>query len=213
MKTFYTSIFITFLTLTTFSQIQQKIVLNQPDTSRGYTVMHALANRASEKEYDTINLSLQDLSDLMWAANGVNRPEEKNRTAPSAINGQDIDIYAFMIDGVYFYNAFDHILELVVEGDYRDIVAGSQYWVADAPVICVLVSDISRFKFGDDDQRMLWAAFDAGIVSQNISVFCASVGLATRPRASMEIDKIIDLLNLTETQHPMLNNPVGYPLK
>lgn len=196
-----------------YSQVQEKIVLNQPDTTQGLNVMHAMANRASEKEYDEKELSLQDLSDLMWAANGVNRPEKKKRTAPSAINGQDIDIYAFMKDGVYFYNAFDHVLELKVEGDHRKIVAGSQKWAGKAPVVCLLVSDVSRFKFGDNEQRMTWAAFDAGIVSQNIAVFCASVGLATRPRASMETERIIELLNLNENQHPMLNNPVGYPKK
>jgi nitroreductase len=75
--------------------------------------------------------------------------------------------------------------------------------------MCLLVSDISRFPSDDIEKRMVWAAEDAGIVSQNISIFCASVKLATRPRASMDIDTLREILNLTDDQHIMLNHPVS----
>jgi len=204
-------LFILIINITAFSQAPKIITLNEPDTTRGSNTMKAFADRASQKDYDTTDLSLQDLSDLIWAANGFNRTDTQKRTAPSAINAQDIDIYAFMKNGVYLYNAFDNDLELVVEGDYRDIIAGQQHWVKEAPVICVLISDISKFKHGTHEQQLTWAAFDAGIVSQNISIYCASVGLATRPRASMDNEKIIKTLNLKDSQYPMLNNPVAYP--
>ncbi len=189
---------------------QSAIILNPPDLTRGLPVMKALSLRASERDFDTTSLSLRDLSDLLWAANGVNRPESGKRTAPSAINAQDIDVYVCMKSGVYFYNANKHLLDLVVLGDYRKLVAGSQEEVSKAPVICLLVSDISKFSRGDESKKLVWAAEDAGIVSQNISIFCASVGLATVPRATMDLQKLKEILKLKDSQHIMLNNPVSY---
>jgi len=75
----------------------------------------------------------------------------------------------------------------------------------------VLVSDVSRFRGDDDARKLSWGAMDAGIVSQNVSLFCAGAGLVTRPRASMDIEGLKKLLQLNGTQHPLLNNPVGYP--
>jgi SagB-type dehydrogenase family enzyme len=186
------------------------IILSPPDTSRGLPVMKALSLRASEKEFDTTKLKLQDLSDLCWAANGINRPESGKRTAPSAMNSQDIDVYIVMQEGTYLYDAKKHLLDLVVAGDHRLWVAGQQVNFAKAPLFCLLVSDISRFTRGNDSLKMVWAAEDAGIVSQNISVFCASVGLSTRPRASMDQAKLREILKLKSTQYLVLNNPVGY---
>jgi SagB-type dehydrogenase family enzyme len=205
------SICIIFIMIISSLPAQTKtIVLNPPDTSRGLPVMKALSLRASEKEFDTTKLKLQDLSDLMWAANGINRPESGKRTAPSAMNAQDIDVYAVMQSGIYLYDAKKHVLDLVVSGDHRASVAGQQKNFAKAPVFCLLVSDVSRFPNGKDSLRMVWAAEDAGIVSQNIAVFCASVGLSTRPRASMDQAKLRELLKLKSTQYLVLNNPVAY---
>lgn len=196
-----------------FAQPPQTITLKSPDTTRGLTVMKALTLRASIKEFDTSSLKLQDLSDLLWAANGVNRPESGKRTAPSAQNAQDIDIYVFMKSAVYLYDAKKHQLNFVTDGDYRMLIAGRQEWVAQAPVVLLLVSDVSRFRAGTDSLKIIWAAMDAGIVSQNIAVFCAGVGLATVPRASMDQQKLRELLKLKDTQYIMLNNPVGYRKK
>jgi SagB-type dehydrogenase family enzyme len=175
--------------------------------------MKALSLRASVTEWDTTSLNIQDLSDLLWAAIGVNRPETGKRTAPSAMNAQDIDLYVFMKAGVYLYDSKVHLLELVVDGDYRNLAAGRQEEVAQAPVICLMVSDISRFNAGDDIQKLTWAAIDAGTVSQNIALFCTGVGLATRPRVTMDQEKIRDVLKLKDSQHLLLNNPVSYMIK
>jgi len=129
---------------------------------------------------------MRDLSDLLWAANGINRPDEGKRTAPSAMNAQDVDVCVFMKQGVYLYEHRDYTLIGIVEGDHRKLIAGRQEIVAEAPVSLLLVSDISRFRAGSDELKRTWAAIDVGIVSQNISLFCASAGLATRPRASMD---------------------------
>lgn len=187
-----------------------ELKLNRPDLNRGVNVMKAFSDRHSDREFATRELSLQDLSDLLWAANGVNRPGDGKRTAPSALNKQDVDIYVFLAKGVYLYDASKHVLKLVAEGDHRSAVAGGQDFVKQAPVSLVYVSDLSRFGMGMDERVKLMGAMDAGIVSQNVNLFCAGVGLSTVPRASMDQAALRKLLKLSDTQVPMMNNPVGY---
>ena len=198
-------------TMTTLhAQGAGELKLNRPDLNRGVNVMKAFSDRHSDREFSTRELSLQDLSDLLWAANGVNRPGDGKRTAPSALNKQDVDIYVFLAKGVYLYDALKHVLKLVAEGDHRAVVAGRQDFVKQAPVSLVYVSDLSRFGMGLDEQVKLMGAMDAGIVSQNVNLFCAGVGLSTVPRASMDQEALRKLLKLSDTQVPMMNNPVGY---
>lgn len=106
----------------TWAQAQdlQTIKLNEPNKKRGLPVMEALSLRASVREWSAKDVNLQDLSDLLWAANGINRPEIKKRTAASAMNAQDVDIYVFMKNGVYLYDAQGHALVPVIAGDHRD---------------------------------------------------------------------------------------------
>lgn len=188
------------------AQELKSVKLLNPDKERGLPFMEALSIKASVREWSTEQLSLHDLSDLLWAADGINRPAEGKRTASSAMNAQDIDIYTFTEDGIYLYDAQQNILNQIVIGDYRSLAGKT-----DAPVNLVLISDISRFRAGNDSLKLGWANMDAGIVSQNISLFCAATGLKTRPRASFPgADKIRELLKLTGTQYILLNHPVGY---
>lgn len=210
MKYFLIAILFPLIFSNLISQTPKTIKLNSPDINRGFSMMKTLSLRASTINFDSKKLKLQDLSDLVWAANGINRADQNKRTAPSAINAQDIDVYVIMEEGAFLYDAKNHLLNLVAEGDFRKHIAGRQEKMAVAPVFLLLVSDISRFNVGDDAQKMLWASEDAGIVSQNINLFCASVGLITRTRATMDIQKISEVLKLKETQHPILNNPVSY---
>lgn len=189
----------------------QDIKLNAPDMERGLTIMKAFENRASATSFSPRELSLQDLSDLLWASNGINRPESGKRTAPTAVNAQDIDIYVLLRSGAYLYDHKTHTLKGIAAGDNRTLVSDRQTAFADAPVMIVLVSDISRFTVGDDARKLSWGAMDAGIVSQNVALFCAGAGLVTRPRASMDFEGLKKLLQLNSTRHLMLNNPVGYP--
>jgi hypothetical protein len=203
----------------------ETITLNEANKKRGLPFMETLSVRASAREWSDRDLSLQDISDLLWAANGINRPDEKKSTAPSAQNAHDVDIYVFMKDGVYLYDAGDHALEPVLTGDFRSqIMMTPPPRPKDAggpppppppppsnpPIEIILVSDVSRFKFGPPELKPEWGAIDAGIVSQNISLFCAATGLVTRPRASMDKGKIKNLLKLSDTQHVFLDHPVGY---
>lgn len=234
----------------------QAIKLNPPDLKRGLPFMEALAVRASAREYSGKDLSLQDLSDLLWAADGINRPAENKSTAPSAMNSHDIRIYVFMKEGAYLYDSPKHELLPVLAGDFRSQImmarpprpAGAPPAAATPaapgagtpppappappsppaplaaaaapaappppmsapPVEIVLVSDGDRFTRGDPERKFEWGALDAGIVSQNISLFCAATGLKTRPKASMDKARIKELLKLTEAQVVFLNHPVGY---
>ncbi len=186
------------------------IKLPQPNLNRTGTVMKALSERHSTREFASKALNLADLSDLLWAANGINRKDSGKRTAPSALNKQDVDVYVVLPEGSYLYDAKNHQLNLVAEGDYRGAVAGGQAFVKSAPVALVLISDLSRFGDAKNAHTQLMGAMDAGIVSQNISIFCSAVNLATVPRASMDNAQLKKVLKLKDTQIPMMNHPVGY---
>ncbi len=186
------------------------IKLPQPNLNRAGSVMKALSERHSTREFAQKALSLADLSDLLWAANGINRKDSGKRTAPSALNKQDVDVYVVLPEGSYLYDAKSHVLNLVAEGDHRDAVAGGQAFVKSAPVSLVLISDLSRFGDAKNERTRLMGAVDAGIVSQNISIFCSAAKLATVPRASMDSEQLKKVLKLKDTQIPMMNHPVGY---
>lgn len=186
------------------------IKLPKPNLKRAGTVMKALSERHSTREYASKALTMADLSDLLWAANGINRNDSGKRTAPSALNKQDVDVYVVMPEGSYLYDAKNHQLNLVAEGDHRGAVAGGQAFVKSAPLSLVLISDISRFGDVKNVRNQLMGAMDAGIVSQNISLFCSSASLATVPRASMDFDQLKKVLKLKDSQMPMINHPVGY---
>jgi Nitroreductase len=171
----------------------ETIKLNAPDLQRGESVMQALLKRKSTRVFAEKELSLQDLSDLLWAANGINRPEAGRRTAPSAMNRQDIQIYVCTANGSYLYDAKTSELQPISTGDARPLKG--------APVCLILVSDTTEG----------WGAIDGGIVSQNISIFCAGTGMATVARGTMNHDELKAALKLADTQQLILNHPVGYP--
>ena len=198
-----------FISVATFAA-DKVIRLPKPNLNRNSEVMEAFANRHSTREYAAKALALTDLSDLLWAANGINRPEEGKRTAPSAMNKQDVDVYVVLPEATYLYDAKAHQLNLVAEGDHRGAVAGGQAFVKSAPVSLLLVSDLSRLGDAKNTHTQLMGAVDAGIVSQNISIFCSAAKLATVPRASMDTAKLKSVLKLTDTQLPLMNHPVGY---
>lgn len=191
------------------------IKLETPDKTGGQPVQKVLASRQSVREFAADRLKPKDLSTLLWSANGVNRADGR-RTAPSAMNVQDVDIYVVMPEGAYLYDAKAHALNPVASGNFRDAAGGGQGNINQAPVFLVLVSDLSRLTRGDnapDEQTRLFGAMDAGIITQNINLACVSLGLATVTRTTMDKEALKKALNLKETQLLLLNNPVGYPKK
>ncbi len=175
------------------------------------SVMGSFKQRKSVRAYSAKQLSEQDLSDLLWAAQGKNR-EDGHLTSPTAMNRQEIRLYVFTAQNVSLYNPQKNTLTQVANGDYRDIVAAGQDFAKAAPVSLVMVADMD--KFGSNNQHAQWmVGADVGIVSQNINLFCAAAGLCTVPRGTMNQKAIQQLLKLGENQIPVLNNPVGYPAK
>ena len=184
---------------------QSSIKLPQPDKSLKTTLIDALQNRQSLRSFSDKEFSDQDLSTLLWAANGINR-EDGKRTAPSALNKQDVEIFVIRKDGAYFWNPQTNTLERRSDQDLRPAVARGQEFTAQAPLSIVLVSNGA--KFGDMPNKFGLA--DAGYVSQNICLICSAAGWACCPRATMDSATLAEQLKLTPKQVPMLNNTVGY---
>jgi SagB-type dehydrogenase family enzyme len=196
-----------------FAQLSgQNIDLPKPNLDKGFSITKSLSLRKSVVAQDfqkSKNLSLAEISELLWAANGINRPAEGKRTAPSAMDAQDVEVYVLAKTGAYMYDAKKHSLNLVASADLRALGAGSQETFASAPIILLLVSDVSKFPRADEVGKQKFGAMDAGIVSQNISLFCSGTGLITRVRASMDAQGLSKALKLTSSQIPMLNLPIG----
>lgn len=205
-------LFALFISVCIAANGQEVIKLNQPNKDRGFSVMKALENRQSTGEFADSELSIEDLSDLLWAANGINRPEIGKKTAPSAQNSQEIDIYVCLKNGAYVYDAQKHVLNLVTTNDLRMMAERKKGAVA-APCLILLVAETSRFKtnsYNTKEHVESMSKVDAGIVSQNISIFCAGVGIGTKPRAQMDHAGLKEALKLKDTQILILNHPVGY---
>jgi len=195
-----------------YAQNLQVIKLDPPAKTGGKPVMNVFNERQSQRAFSSEKLKLRDLSNLLWAVNGINR-EDGKRTAPSARNAQDVDVYVIMEEGAYLYDAKNHTLNPVAAGDHREAVAGWQDFVKTAPVSIVLVSDLSRLGNNTDEMTKLMGAVDVGIVCQNINIACTGLGLVTVPRGSMNHAALKEVLKLKEHHLLLMNNPVGYPKK
>ena len=191
------------------SQDLAPISLNKPNLSQGSSLMEAFQNRRSQREFSDKQLSIAEISDLLWAAYGINKDDGK-RTAPTATNAQEIDVYLINADGAYFYDAANFVLQPVYKGDLRQSIAAGQDFVLAAPISILIVADISKLRGNDNDRKIRLACMDGGIVSQNIALFCAGRNLATVPRATMDDKSLREALKLKDTQYTILNHPVGY---
>lgn len=192
--------------------MKEPLMLPPPQTTGGKPLMQTLKERRTTREYGSQPLSPQMLSNLLWAAFGVNRAELKGRTAPSAHDLQEISIYVVTQYGVSLYEPFSHKLVQISDKDVRALT-GKQDFVKDAPVNMVFVSDFNKFKDDDDDYKKFYSATDTGYVSQNVYLFCASEGLATMVRAFIDKPALAKALGLTKNQHIILAQSVGYPKK
>jgi nitroreductase len=194
------------------AQELKPIPLPSPDTSGGIPLMQALKERQSTREYLTDSIPIPVLSNLLWAACGVNRAEEGKRTAPSARNWQEMEIYTVTAQGVSLYNPIGHTLTPVLQGDHR-AATGMQEFVTVAPLNLLFVADYAKMGDSADDQKSFYSAADAAFVSQNVYLFCASEGLGTVVRGSVDREAISKLFKLRPEQHVVLAQTVGYPKK
>ena len=194
------------------AQELKPIQLPKPQMDGGKPLMQALKERKSTRAFSPEKLPAQTLGNLLWAAFGINRPDSGQRTAPSAMNRQEIDIYVATADGLYLYVANGHALQSVLTNDLR-AATGMQDFVKDAPVELIYVADYSRMGRGADEDKNLYSAADTGFIGQNVYLFCASEGLATVVRGSVDRPALAKAMKLRPEQRIILAQTVGYPQK
>lgn len=186
------------------------ISLPPPRTAGGMPLLNALADRQSARAFSPRQLPEQLLADLLWAAFGINRPDSGRRTAPSARNWQEIEIYVVMADAAYLYDPQANRLRLVVPGDLRALT-GRQEFVAGAALNLVYVADLDKMGQATEADKALYAAADTGFIGQNVYLFCASEGLATVIRGLVDRDTLAAALRLPEHKRIILAQSVGFP--
>ena len=188
--------------------LAQSIKLPAPQKTGGMPLMEALAKRSTARIFATNELSSRQISSLLWAAFGINRPDGK-RTAPSANDRQETDIYVLLKSGAYVYSAVSNKLDLVVAEDIRAL-GGMQPFVKDAPVTLVFVADLAK-SGGNNESTRNFASIDAGYISQNVYLFCVSENLVTGARAMVDRAALGQKLKLRPDQFIVLAQSVGYP--
>jgi len=198
-----------------FSSAQEGAVIKLPPPQKdgGMPLMKALSLRKSTRGGfgpDT-PLSMQTISNLLWAADGINRPGTNHRTAPSAVDWQNIDIYITTADGLYLYDVEKHELKVLGKEDVR-AVAGQQDFVATAPLNLIYVADLDKAKFGEQvaPTAETWSFTGVGAIAQNVYLFCASENLACIVRAMADADAIAKTLKLRPNQKFILAQTVAH---
>jgi len=188
------------------AQETSAIELPQPVKQGGKPLMQALAERRSEREFSREALAPQVLSNLLWAAFGVSRLDGR-RTAPTARNRQDMDVYVALAEGLYLYEAKEHHLKPVVKGDLRALT-GTQAFVGEAALNLIYVAPIAT---GAAEEAFVYAGAHAGFISENVYLFCASEGLGAVVRGLVPRDALAARMKLRPEQRILLAQTVGYP--
>jgi len=186
------------------------IILPDPQTAGGMPLMEAIAKRCSRREFSSRELPEQVLSNLLWAAFGVSRREAGGRTAPTARDAQEIDIYVAMAGGLYIYAPHAHSLSLVASVDARK-VTGFQDFVDKAPVDLVYVADYAHVSRMAGDSAHEFSAVAAGAICENVYLYCASTGLSTVVRGWFDREALGKALKLTAEERVIVAQTVGYP--
>jgi len=199
------------VTVTSANKIKS-VQLLKPQMEGGMPLMRALKDRASSRAFSAEKLPAQELSNILWAAFGVNRPESGKRTAPSAMNWQEIDIYVSTAEGLYLYDAEAHALELIMAKDIRGLTGGQEF-VKDVPVNLIYVADYSRISEMTEERKAFYSAADTGFISQNVYLYCASEGLATVVRGLVDRTVLGKAMELRPDQKVVFAQSVGYPEK
>jgi nitroreductase len=182
--------------------------LPKPEIKGGKPLMIALRDRCSTREFNSKEFTSQQISNLLWAADGINRPETGKLTAPSACNRQDIDTYVALKSGVYLFNIKKHQLDKKIDTDIRANI-GMQAFVKEAPLCLIFVADLSK-TCGDDTSKIIDAAADAAYISENVYLYCASENLATVVLGMTNRSFLSNKLSLRKEQKIVFAQPVGF---
>jgi nitroreductase len=208
-KSALSALSVIFLAAALAAQDSPTLALPAPQTGGGKPLMQVLRERASRREFAPDPLPAQVLSNLLWAAWGINRPDHGGRTAPSPMNRQEMDLYVALPDGAYLYDAKNNCLQLVVRQDLRALT-GLQPFVGSAPVNLIYVS---RAGGGSAEDRATNGGIQAGLICENVYLFCSSEGLATVVRGMVNREPLAKALKLPPEQRIILAQTVGYPKK
>lgn len=186
------------------------IKLQKPDTIGGKSLMNTIKQRKTDRHFNTKNLSIEHLSNVLWVANGINRSNGK-RTVPSAMALYPLKTYAVLSNGIYFYNTLKHQLEPVVKGDFRNL-AGSQDFVKIAPLNLIFIADYSVYEARKIpiEKRLYLAALDAGHCTQNVYLYCASENIKCVVRAGANEKELLKVLGINEAHQFIVAQTVGY---
>ena len=215
-KIFLSAAIILCIVSSSFAQELSPIKLLPPDLKSGKSLMQSLQERKTSRSFSNKKLPIEVLSNLMWAACGINRPDSGKRTAPSALNWQEIDVYVAMEDGLYLYDAKAHSLQPVLKSDLRKnttaFLQPSRSSVASASLQLIYVADQSKMGFiVSDEEKIIYSAADTGFIAQNVYLYCASEGLATVVRGMIDKDALSKDMKLRKNQKVILVQAVGYP--
>jgi nitroreductase len=194
----------------TSAQETKPIQLPPPQTEIGKPLMQALKLRQSARTFDTKALPQQELSNLLWAAFGINRPESGKRTAPSAMNWQEIDLYVALPEALYLYDAKTNSLKTVLPKDLRE-ATGKQPFVKEAPLNLIYVADATKMKNASEQDQAFYSAADVGFIAENVYLYCASQGLSAVMRGMVDRPILAKAMNLRPEQRVMFSQTVGYP--
>lgn len=189
---------------------QKSDILPPPAMPGGKTLEEALRDRQSIRTYAETDVPVAVLSGLLWSACGINRQESGKRTAPSAVNKQEIDVWVAKKDGFFLYDPKEHALIPKGSEDIRALT-GTQSYVPTAPLDLVYVADMSKVagKTEEEKSNLAWA--DTGYVSQNVYLFCAVMGLGTVVRASIDVPALSKAIGLAANKRIIMAQCVGYP--
>lgn len=211
MKLYSTFILLLLFSAQVISQ-PKAVPLPQPVRKGGMPLMEALDKRRSTREFADRELPEQILSNLLWAAWGINREGEDKHTAPSSSNKQEIDIYVVKANGVFKYVPKGHLLEKITDEDFRSS-CGDQSFVASAPLNLIYVADLARSDLKDYTVEPLASYANVGFIAQNVYLFCASEGLGAVVRGSVNKEALQAKLQLKISQKIILAQTVGFPKK
>jgi SagB-type dehydrogenase family enzyme len=197
------------ISATGFAQ-NNEIQLPDPITTGGMPLMDVLKTRKSSREYSEQKIDNQTLSNLLWAAFGYSRLDEKKRTAPTARNKQEFEIYCAMEDGLFLWNPERNVLTLILKDDIR-ATTGGQDFVAKAPLNLIFVCNNDKLDSPLDDRQRKYVYVDTGYISENVYLYCASAGLATVVRGHFDDAALTKAMQLPDNQWIVITQTVGYP--
>lgn len=215
-KILLTSAIVLFFLSTSIAADLAPIKLPPPDMKGGKPLMQCLKDRRTDRLFSAKKLPVEVLSNLLWAASGINRPDSGKRTAATALNWQEVDIYVAMEEGLFLYNARTHALEPALKRDLRKyttvFLQPERLSVAGASVQLIYVADFAKMGFGaDQEDKILYSAADTGIIVQNVYLYCASEGLVTGVRGMIDRNALGMDMKLRDQQRIILVQAVGYP--